>query len=150
LQFGYPGETHEDIDKTRKMVYECDPDDIGISVSYPMPGTKFYSSVQSQLGTVQNWQDSSDLAMLYHGAYSTGYYRKLYNVIHSEFRRRKAWRSLQRKLDLRIAVRVVRHTLILPVRRIQLRMAERQPTVALVVPHLTHEEAANPTPQERQ
>ncbi len=132
------------------MVSECDPDDIGISVSYPMPGTKFYSSVQSQLGKVQNWQNSSDLAMLYHGTYSTEYYRKLYNVIHLEFRRRKAWRSLKRKFDFRIAVRIVHHSLILPVRRFQLHMAESQSDGSLVVPHLTHDEAANPTPQERQ
>jgi radical SAM superfamily enzyme YgiQ (UPF0313 family) len=29
LQFGYPGETDVDIDKTLKMVHDCQPDDIG-------------------------------------------------------------------------------------------------------------------------
>jgi radical SAM superfamily enzyme YgiQ (UPF0313 family) len=38
IQFGYPGETREDIALTRRMIRECLPDDIGISVSYPMPG----------------------------------------------------------------------------------------------------------------
>ena len=37
LQFGYPGETCEDIELTLQMVRECRPDDIGISVSYPLP-----------------------------------------------------------------------------------------------------------------
>src|SRR5580692_10136828 len=37
LQFGYPGETREDIESTRRMVRDCRPDDIGISVSYPLP-----------------------------------------------------------------------------------------------------------------
>jgi hypothetical protein len=35
LQFGYPGETREDIELTLKMVRDLMPDDIGISVSYP-------------------------------------------------------------------------------------------------------------------
>ncbi len=50
LQFGYSGETKKEIDLTMKMVRELMPDDIGISVSYPLPGTKFYDSVVSQMG----------------------------------------------------------------------------------------------------
>ena len=38
LQFGYPGETREDIERTLQMVRDCAPDDIGVSVSYPLPG----------------------------------------------------------------------------------------------------------------
>ncbi|HMB81211.1 MAG TPA: glycosyltransferase, partial [Vicinamibacterales bacterium] len=63
LQFGYPGETREDIDRTLEMVRTCAPDDIGVSVSYPLPGTTFYQRVQAQLGQKQNWVDSNDLAM---------------------------------------------------------------------------------------
>jgi radical SAM superfamily enzyme YgiQ (UPF0313 family) len=55
LQFGYPGETIEDIEMTLKMVRECQPDDIGMSVSYPLPGTPFYERVQTQLGSKRNW-----------------------------------------------------------------------------------------------
>ncbi|HEX6035212.1 MAG TPA: radical SAM protein, partial [Anaerolineales bacterium] len=94
LQFGYPGETREDIEKTIQLVRDCDPDDVGISVSYPMPGTKFYDAVREQLGEKQNWQDSQDLAMLYQGPFSTEFYRKLHGVVHKEFRARKAWKSL--------------------------------------------------------
>jgi radical SAM superfamily enzyme YgiQ (UPF0313 family) len=65
LQFGYPGETRADIEQTLQLVRDGDPDDIGVSVSYPMPGTKFFEAVHAQLGEKQNWQDSSDLAMLY-------------------------------------------------------------------------------------
>ncbi|MBV9357947.1 MAG: B12-binding domain-containing radical SAM protein, partial [Chloroflexi bacterium] len=42
LQFGYPGETRADIERTLQMVRDCKPDDIGMSVSYPLPGTVFY------------------------------------------------------------------------------------------------------------
>lgn len=90
LQFGYPGETWEDIQKTLRMVRECSPDDIGISVSYPLPGTKFFESVKLELGEKQNWVDSQDLAMLYHGPFPAEFYRVLHGRIHYEFRARRA------------------------------------------------------------
>ncbi len=148
LQFGYPGETQADIQRTLQMVRDCDPDDIGISVSYPMPGTKFYQAVQAQLGEKRNWQDSSDLAMLYQGPYSTAYYRKLHTAVHKEFRLRKAWRSLRGGLRARQVARVVYHGLTLPVVRLQLRRLAQDRNPSLTVPHLPHEQAARPTPQE--
>ena len=93
LQFGYPGETWEDVQKTLKMVRECAPDDIGISVSYPLPGTKFYERVKLELGEKQNWVDSEDLAMLYRGPFPTEFYRILHGRVHYEFRARKALRQ---------------------------------------------------------
>ena len=42
LQFGYPGEEKEDIQATIDMLLDLMPHNIGISVSYPLPGTKFY------------------------------------------------------------------------------------------------------------
>jgi radical SAM superfamily enzyme YgiQ (UPF0313 family) len=93
LQFGYPGETWNDVQKTLKMVRECAPDDIGISVSYPLPGTKFYERVKLELGEKQNWMDSEDLAMLYRGVFPTEFYRVLHKRVHYEFRLRQAWRK---------------------------------------------------------
>ena len=90
LQFGYPGETWKDVQKTLKMVRECMPDDIGISVSYPLPGTKFFESVKLELGEKQNWIDSEDLAMLYRGPFPTEFYRILHGRVHYEFRTRRA------------------------------------------------------------
>ena len=90
LQFGYPGETWDDIQATLKMVRECLPDDIGISVSYPLPGTRFYDRVRSQLGDKQNWIDSSDLALLYEGPFPQEFYRILHGRVHHEFRLRHA------------------------------------------------------------
>src|SRR5690606_35043547 len=48
LQFGYLGETNDDIQKTIAMVKELMPDNIGISVAYPLPGTKFYDKVKEE------------------------------------------------------------------------------------------------------
>jgi anaerobic magnesium-protoporphyrin IX monomethyl ester cyclase len=148
LQFGYPGETRADIEETIQMVRDCNPDDIGISVSYPMPGTKFYESVRIQLGAKKNWQDSSDLAMLYQGPFSTAFYRKLHHVVHKEFRSRKAWQALHQGFNFKQVARLIYHSLTLPMARWQLNRLAYQPNTTLAVPHLTHEQAARPTPQE--
>ena len=42
----------------RRWCATARPDDIGVSVSYPLPGTTFYQRVQAQLGQKQNWVDS--------------------------------------------------------------------------------------------
>ncbi|MEW5988024.1 MAG: radical SAM protein [Chloroflexota bacterium] len=105
LQFGYLGETWEDIQLTLKMVRECRPDDIGISVSYPLPGTPFYERVKEQLGPKTNWQDSDDLAMLYNGPYSPDFYRVLHHRVHHEYRARKAWHQLRKDLRRPLALR---------------------------------------------
>ena len=105
LQFGYPDETWEDVQKTLKMVRECAPDDIGISVSYPLPGTKFFERVKMELGEKQNWQDSEDLAMLYRGPFPTEFYRVLHGRVHYEFR---AWKAL-RQPSLRGLINIPRN-----------------------------------------
>ncbi len=101
LQFGYPGEDWQAIAATRRMVRNCLPDDIGISVSYPLPGTKFHQRVKAELGAKTNWQDSGDLAMLYRGPYPQSFYRTLHRVVHAEYRLQKMlhqrdWRRLHR------------------------------------------------------
>jgi anaerobic magnesium-protoporphyrin IX monomethyl ester cyclase len=92
LQFGYPGETWDDIQRTLQMVRDCAPDDIGVSVSYPLPGTKFFERVKLELGEKQNWVDSDDLAMLYRGPYPQEFYRVLHRRVHYEFRAQRALR----------------------------------------------------------
>jgi len=84
LQFGYPGETWQDIQNTIKLVRDTRPDDIGVSVSYPLPGTKFFDRVQAQLGEKKNWSDSEDLAMMFQGAYTNQFYRALHDALHTE------------------------------------------------------------------
>ena len=86
LQFGYPGEGWAEIESTIRMVRETRPDDIGVSVSYPLPGTKFHQLVSAQLGSKANWTDSGDLAMMFRGAYSSEFYRALADALHLEVR----------------------------------------------------------------
>ena len=117
LQFGYPGEMWEDVQKTLKMVRECAPDDIGISVSYPLPGTKFFERVKLELGEKRNWVDSDDLAMLYRGPFPTEFYRILHGRVHYEFR---SWKAL-RKPSLRGLVNIPRNLVGLIRSELQLR-----------------------------
>jgi anaerobic magnesium-protoporphyrin IX monomethyl ester cyclase len=84
LQFGYPGETWRDIQSTIKLVRDTRPDDIGVSVSYPLPGTKFFDRVQAQLGAKTNWSDSEDLDMMFQGAYTNEFYRALHDALHAQ------------------------------------------------------------------
>ncbi|PWT98022.1 MAG: B12-binding domain-containing radical SAM protein [Terriglobia bacterium] len=86
LQFGYPGETWTEIERTIALVRETSPDDIGVSVSYPLPGTPFYQMVASELGPKENWADSDDLEMMFQGAFTTHFYRALADALHIEVR----------------------------------------------------------------
>jgi anaerobic magnesium-protoporphyrin IX monomethyl ester cyclase len=89
LQFGYPGETWAEIEKTIALVRDTQPDDIGVSVSYPLPGTAFHEMVSSQLGPKENWADSDDLDMMFQGAFTTDFYRALADALHLEVREGK-------------------------------------------------------------
>jgi len=95
LQFGYLGETKEDIDKTINMVLDLMPEEIGISVSYPLPGTKFYEKVKEQLKEKANWTDSDELALMYKSTFSPSYYRKLHRYVHKVYRRRQSLFNLK-------------------------------------------------------
>jgi hypothetical protein len=110
-----------------------------------MPGTKFFEAVHDQMGQKQNWQDSNDLAMLYQGPFPTDFYRKLHSVIHKEFRARKAWKSLK---SIRDVAKVGYNLVTLPIARLQLNQLASSPQLELTLPHMPHEAAATPTPQE--
>jgi anaerobic magnesium-protoporphyrin IX monomethyl ester cyclase len=90
LQFGYPGETWEDIQQTIALVRNTHPDDIGISFSYPLPGTVFYERVQEQIGAKRNWTDSDDLCVMFRATYKDEFYKALRNALHAEV---SSWKS---------------------------------------------------------
>jgi radical SAM superfamily enzyme YgiQ (UPF0313 family) len=90
LQFGYPGEYWEDIQKTIELVRKTRPDDIGVSFSYPLPGTAFFERVQEQIGAKSNWTDSDDLCLMFKAAYKDEFYLSLRNALHAEV---DSWRN---------------------------------------------------------
>ncbi len=96
LQFGYLGETSADVEKTIRMVEELMPDDIGVSVSYPLPGTPFHEKVKADLAGKANWTDSDDLAMMFRNRQRPAYYKRLHRYVHKRYRKRQsltAWRN---------------------------------------------------------
>jgi radical SAM superfamily enzyme YgiQ (UPF0313 family) len=84
LQFGYPGETWRDVQRTISLLRATRPDDIGVSVSYPLPNTRFYEKVRAELGGKRNWTDSDDLCVMYTAAYNDDFYHAIRDALHAE------------------------------------------------------------------
>ena len=84
LQFGYLGEEWDDIESTIRLVRDTKPDDIGVSVSYPMPNTRFHQIVKAQLEAQENWSESGDLAKMFQGQLPAEFYRALADALHLE------------------------------------------------------------------
>jgi hypothetical protein len=128
-----------------------------MSVSYPLPGTKFHENVRLQLSDKRNWFDSADLDMLYEGPFSTAFYRQLHVVLHKEFRSRRAWARLQRVAahpgrwrprHVRDAAATLYRLVTLPGERARLDQLAAVPSRAVrPAQHMPLEEAALPSPQ---
>jgi anaerobic magnesium-protoporphyrin IX monomethyl ester cyclase len=92
------------------------PDDVGVSVSYPLPGTAFYNQVKRQLGAKTHWKESNDLEMMFHGTYVSDFYRTVRDLLHERItaeklpaalrgdERRNAIQALQRRWESLIAL----------------------------------------------
>jgi radical SAM superfamily enzyme YgiQ (UPF0313 family) len=118
LQFGYPGETWEDVNATIKMLLELVPDDIGVSVSYPLPGTVFYENVKEQLKQKANWTDSDELILMFKNTYPPQFYKQLHRFVHKIYRGKQATNSIKsilakpfsaNKEELRKALSILYH-----------------------------------------
>ncbi|RFM28269.1 B12-binding domain-containing radical SAM protein [Deminuibacter soli] len=94
IQFGYIGETKEDIAQTIEMIKILLPDSIGISVSYPLPGTGFYEKVKQDLKFKTNWTDSNEMALMFKNTYQPAYYKQLYSYVHKVYNRHKSLHSI--------------------------------------------------------
>jgi anaerobic magnesium-protoporphyrin IX monomethyl ester cyclase len=84
IQLGYMDEELTDILATRDLLDAARPDEIGVSVSYPLPGTKFYDLVKAQLRGKTHWQESNDLEMMFQGTYTSDFYRAVRNLMHEQ------------------------------------------------------------------
>jgi len=111
IQLGYLDEQLTDILATRTLLETARPDDVGVSVAYPLPGTKFYELVKNELADKTHWEDSGDLAMMFHGTYSSDFYRAVRNLLHEQVsvgqldadRHRDAYHAARRRLARRWA-----------------------------------------------
>jgi anaerobic magnesium-protoporphyrin IX monomethyl ester cyclase len=133
LQLGYPGETADEVRATRALVRELAPDEIGISVSYPLPGTPFHERVKDQL-TETNWQTAMDNRLLFHGAHGQAFYDHAREVLrreHAVDQARVAARRLRTGAggiaDVRRILAAPKHLARLPWEHLAWRRAERAP-----------------------
>lgn len=135
LQFGYPGELKSDIDLTLKMVLDLMPEEVGISISYPLPGTKFYENVKWQLRVKQNWRDSDDLDMMFQGTFKRDYYKELHRYVHTVYRKHRGYQTMKKLLrnplrltykDLRSGLAMAYFVPLSIARKIKLGMLEKQ------------------------
>ncbi len=96
IQFGYLSETKEDIEKTISMINELLPYELGISVSYPLPGTIFFEKVKKELVNKTNWKDSDELAMMFSNTYQPAFYKQLHRYVHRSYRKHLALENIRR------------------------------------------------------
>lgn len=95
LQFGYMDESEAEVEQTIRMVEDLLPDDIGVSISYPLPGTVFHEKVKADLVDKANWTDSDDLAMMFRNRQKPAYYKRLHRYVHKRYRRAQALAALR-------------------------------------------------------
>lgn len=109
IQLGYLGEELADVVATRKLLDNARPDDVGVSVSYPLPGTKFHDLVKEQLRGKTHWDESNDLEMMFQGTYTSEFYRAVRDLLHDQVtleqranaRRSREYLQARHDLDLR-------------------------------------------------
>jgi radical SAM superfamily enzyme YgiQ (UPF0313 family) len=89
------GETKEDIKKTIRMINELLPYEIGISVSYPLPGTLFFEKVKADLRIKTNWTDSDELALMFRNTYQPAFYKQLHRYVHKTYRKHVAMDNIK-------------------------------------------------------
>jgi hypothetical protein len=69
--------------------------EIGISVSYPLPGTVFYERVKNELNEKTNWTDSNELALMFRNTYAPAFYKQLYRYVHKSYRKHIALHQIK-------------------------------------------------------
>jgi hypothetical protein len=77
------------------MINELLPHEIGISVSYPLPGTAFFEKVKSQLHEKSNWTDSDELALMFRNTYQPAFYKQLHRYVHKTYRKHIAFENIR-------------------------------------------------------
>jgi anaerobic magnesium-protoporphyrin IX monomethyl ester cyclase len=94
IQFGYLGETKDDFAITIQMINDLLPYEIGISVSYPLPGTVFYQKVKAAMQNKTNWTDSDEMALMFSNTYPPAFYKQLHRYVHQNYHKHLAKDSL--------------------------------------------------------
>jgi anaerobic magnesium-protoporphyrin IX monomethyl ester cyclase len=77
------------------MINELLPCEIGISVSYPLPGTLFHEKVKAEMKEKTNWTDSDELALMFRNTYAPPFYKQLHRYVHKSYRKHIAIENIK-------------------------------------------------------
>ncbi len=103
LQLGYPGESVDDVMATVDMIRRLAPDEIGVSVSYPLPGTPFHARVRDSMRDA-HWSGSMENRPLFEAPYPPAFYgaaKALLRSTHSAGQTRAVLARLRERPDRR-------------------------------------------------
>jgi anaerobic magnesium-protoporphyrin IX monomethyl ester cyclase len=129
LQLGYPGEKLADVHATLAMVRAAQPDEIGISVTLPLPGTVFFEKVKDQL-EAESWQTAMDNEILFDAEYPQPFYDAARQALRHEHafsqgllaaRRLLQGRPAGLRKDVRRVAATVVHAPRIPLHHLQMR-----------------------------
>jgi hypothetical protein len=81
------------------MINELLPHEIGISVSYLLPGTVFYEKVKEDLQFKTNWTDSDELALMFRNTYRPAFYKQLHRYVHRSYRMHLAFKNIKQLIN---------------------------------------------------
>jgi hypothetical protein len=86
------------------MINRLLPYSLGISVSYPLPGTPFYERVKADLKDKTNWTDSDELKIMFRNAFHPAYYKQLHRYVHQSYRWHLALQQIRKLITRPAAV----------------------------------------------
>jgi hypothetical protein len=84
LMWGYEGEELEDIEATIRHVSVSQPDIFLTTVSYPIKGTPYYSSISDKIVQIAPWEKSSDRELRVAGRHSRTFYSHADRLLRQE------------------------------------------------------------------
>lgn len=84
LMWGYEGEELEDIEATIRHVSVSQPDIFLTTVSYPIKGTPYYSSISNKIVQIAPWGKSSDRELRVAGRHSRTFYSHADRLLRQE------------------------------------------------------------------
>ena len=74
IMLGYDGESWQDIDATAAHLKAVPPDDVLVTLAYPIKGTPFYDKVADRIIPLKDWDLGSDRDLTFRGRHSRSFY----------------------------------------------------------------------------